>query len=205
MAESLSTSRLEAFSDGVMAVIITIMVLELKVPSLPEMSDRAALLANVKIGIVYLLSFIQVGIYWVNHHYLLEDLETVSHGILWANLGNLFCLSLIPFGLEWIGTRGIHPMPVAVYATCFLLPALAWNLLSYAIHRRTGIPPAAGPVKQAFSGFMTFGAILVAFRSPWAALLMIASVAAVWLIPPRRIVEKARALQTGHTGVRHSS
>ena len=205
MAESLSTSRLEAFSDGVMAVIITIMVLELKVPSSAEMSDRAALLANAKIGVVYLLSFIQVGIYWVNHHYLLEDLKTVSHSILWANLGNLFGLSFIPFGLEWIGTRGIHPVPVAVYATCFLLPALAWSLLSYTIQRRTGMPPTAGPAKQAFSSLMTFGAIFVAFRSPWAALLMIASVAAVWLVPPRRIVEKARAVQTGHTGVPHSS
>jgi uncharacterized membrane protein len=205
MAESLSTSRMEAFSDGVFAVIITIMVLELKVPGTHDMADRAALLENLKIGAVYLLSFILVGIYWVNHHYLLDDLETVSHGVLWANLFNLFGLSFVPFGLEWIGMRGIRPVPVAVYSFCFLLPAGTWSVLAYTIYRRTGVPPAAGPVKQAYSCLMTVGAIFVAFLSPWAALLMISAVAAVWLVPPRRIVEKTRALQAAHTQTHHSS
>ena len=205
MPESLSSSRMEAFSDGVIAVIITIMVLELKVPGPGEMSDRAALMENAKIGAVYLLSFVQVGIYWVNHHYLLDDLETVSHGILWANLANLFGLSFIPFGLEWIGMRGIHPVPVAVYAFCFLLPAVGWSVLAYTIQRRTHVPPAAGPAKQAFSCAMTLAAIFVAFLSPWVALLMITIVAAAWLVPPRRIVEKSRALQAEHTRAHHSS
>lgn len=205
MADSLSTSRMEAFSDGVIAVIITIMVLELKVPPMAQMSDHAALLDNAKIGAIYLLSFIQVGIYWVNHHYLLDDLETVSHGILWANLTVLFCLSFIPFGLEWIGTRGIHPIPVAVYACCFLLPALAWNVLAATIRRRTRVMPAAGLPKQIFSSVLTFGAVFVALRSPWTALSMITIVAIVWLVPPPRIVQKSRELQGQHTAAHHSS
>ncbi len=204
MAKSLSTSRIEAFSDGVIAVIITIMVLELKVPSL-DVSDRAALLGDAKIGALYLLSFVQVGIYWVNHHYLLDDLETVSHGILWANLIQLFGLSLIPFGLQWVGTRGIHPVSVAVYAVCFVLPALGWSLLAWTIQRRTHVPPAAGPGKQIFSAAMNLGAIFVAFVSPWTALLMIALVAVFWLVPPRRIVEKSRTLAQQRTPAHKSS
>lgn len=135
MPESLSRSRLDSLSDGVIAVILTIMVLELRVPSPQAMSTHDALLGNAKIFAVYLLSFIQVGIYWVNHHYLLDDVETVTHGILWANLGLLFTLSLIPFGVEWIGSRGIAPVPVCVYAICFLLPALTWTVLAHVIRR----------------------------------------------------------------------
>lgn len=195
MAESLTTSRLEAFSDGVIAVIITIMVLELKVPNTHGITDSEVLRGNAKILAVYLLSFIQVGIYWVNHHYLLDDLKTVTHGILWANLGLLFTLSLLPFGVEWIGSRGIAPVPVAVYATCFCLPALTWTVLSYTIRRRTGVQPAAGYRKQAISSLLSFGAIFVAFRSPWTAFLLLTAVAVLWLIPPRRILEKTRALQ----------
>ena len=205
MAGTLSTSRIEAFSDGVIAVIITIMVLELKVPTPQQASNRVALLENARVGLIYLLSFVQVGIYWVNHHYLLDDLETVSHDILWANLINLFGLSFIPFGLEWIGNRGISSVPVAVYATCFLLPALSWSLLAWRIRRRTHVPPAAGPVKQAFSVFATLGAIPLAFRSPWAALLTISAVALVWLIPPRRIREQTRSLEQERTRAEHSS
>ena len=196
MRDSLTRSRLDSFSDGVLAVIITIMVLELKVPTVQQMGDREALLANAKIFAVYLLSFLQVGIYWVNHHYLLDDLETVTHGILWANLGLLFTLSLIPFGIQWIGTRGINPVPVAVYAVCFCLPALAWTILSHVIRRRTGITPAASFGKQAISTALNVGAVFLAIRSPWTALGMIALVALIWLVPPRRIVEKTRAFHS---------
>ncbi len=199
MADSLTRSRLEAFSDGVIAVIITIMVLEFKVPTVGQMTDRDALLSNARIFAVYLLSFTQVGIYWVNHHYLLDDLETVTHGILWANLGLLFTLSLIPFGIQWIGMRGITPVPVAVYSVCFCLPALTWTILAQTIRRRTHIPPAAGFGKQAVSTALNAGAVFVAFVSPWLALAMIAAVAVLWLIPPRRIVEKTRALQSAAT------
>lgn len=200
MSESLSRSRLDSLSDGVIAVILTILVLELKVPSVHEMTDRAALLSNARIFVVYLLSFIQVGIYWVNHHYLLDDLEIVTHGVLWANLALLFTLSLIPFGVEWIGSRGIAPVPVAVYAICFLLPTLAWAVLAGVVGRRTHVPPAAGLGKQVFSAGTTFAAVFVAFLSPWGALGMIAVVAAAWLVPPRRIVDKTRALESAHAG-----
>ena len=199
MPESLSRSRLDSLSDGVIAVILTIMVLELKVPSTEAMSTHDALIGNAKIFAIYLLSFVQVGIYWVNHHYLLDDVESVTHGILWANLGLLFALSLIPFGVEWIGSRGINPVPVSVYSVCFLFPAVAWTVLARIISRQTAIPPAAGWIKQAFSSSFTLGAVFVAFRSPVLALVMVAVVAAVWLVPPRRIVEKARAVRNART------
>lgn len=205
MPESLSRSRLDSLSDGVIAVILTIMVLELKVPSRATMSTHDALLGEAKIFAIYLLSFVQVGIYWVNHHYLLDDVETITHGLLWANLGLLFTLSLVPFGLEWIGSRGIAPAPVAVYAVCFLLPALAWSILANVIGQQTRVPPAAGLGRQAFSSGFTLAAAFVAFASPTLALFMIATVTAVWLVPPRRIVEKTRALQAQHTGSPNSS
>ena len=190
MTDSLLRSRLDSFSDGVLAVIITIMVLELKVPSPEAMSDSAALLVDLKVFAIYLLSFVQIGIYWVNHHYLMDDLETVSHGVLWANLGLLFTLSLIPFGLEWIGTRGITPVAVAVYSGCYLLPAGAWVVLARTVRGRTGIAPAAGMEKQIVSVLLLLAAVPVSLRSPWTALALNAIVAIIWLIPPRRITEK---------------
>lgn len=205
MKESLTRSRMDSFSDGVLAVIITIMVLELKVPPLHQMSDRAALLSNGKIFGVYLLSFVQVGIYWVNHHYLLDDLETVSHGILWANLALLFTLSLMPFGVQWIGERGLAPVPVAIYCACFCLPAIAWAVLASIIRRRTKVPPAAGAAKQAFSAVVTFSSVFVAFKSPAAALTMMALVSVIWLVPPKRIVEKTREAAQRSAESAHSS
>ena len=143
---------------------------------------------------IYLLSFVQVGIYWVNHHYLLDDLETVSHEVLWANLGLLFTLSLIPFGLQWIGTRGITPLAVAVYSACYLLPAAAWVVLAKTVQGRTGVPPAAGSGKQLVSLCLLVAAVPVALRLPWMALAFNALVALLWLAPPPRIVEKTRAV-----------
>jgi len=201
MPRDLNSSRLEAFSDGVIAVIITIMVLDLHVPSLHEAGNRAAIFDDLKLILVYLLSFIQTGIYWVNHHYLLDDLEHVTHTILWANLALLFCLSLIPFGTEWIAVRGVQPVPVAVYVLCFLAPAAAWAALSSTICSRTGIRPAASFGKQIFSLAMNLGAIAVAFISPWGALGMIAIVALVWLVPPRRIVEQTRRRESSTPSV----
>ena len=192
MPRDLSSSRLEAFSDGVIAVIITIMVLDLHVPSVREAGNWAAICGDLKLILVYLLSFVQIGIYWVNHHYLLDDLENVTHSILWSNLALLFCLSLIPFGTQWIAVRGVEPAPVAVYVLCFLAPAAAWAALSSTICRRTGVQPAASFGRQIFSLAMNLGAVGVAFVSPWSALGMIAVVAFVWLLPPRRIVEQTR-------------
>ena len=194
MSASLSPNRLEAFSDGVIAVIITIMVLELKVPAIFEQAnDLAALRADVPLLVVYLLSFIQIGIYWVNHHYLVDDLESVSHSVLWANLGFLFCLSLIPLGTEWVGIRGIRPLPVAVYCASFVIPAIAWVVLANAISRRSGVRPAAGPVQQVVSAVVNVSSVGVAFLSPRVALAMISGIAIWWLLPPRRIVEQTRA------------
>jgi uncharacterized membrane protein len=205
MAASLSTSRLEAFSDGVIAVIITIMVLELKVPESHAIRDHEILRENFKILAIYLLSFINVGIYWVNHHYLTDDLETVSHGILWANLSLLFTLSLLPFGVEWVGSRGITPAAVTVYAVCFTLPSLSWAVLSRCICSRTGLRPASGALKQTASAVMSLLAIAVAHIVPWAALALLWAVALLWLFPPRQIREKARALKPSGMPPPHSS
>jgi len=193
MSASLSPNRLEAFSDGVIAVIITIMVLELKVPSTHDMSDWRAIQSDLPLILVYLLSFVQTGIYWVNHHYLIDDVEYVTHGMLWANLAFLFSLSLIPFATNWVGERGVNGFSVALYAILCALPAVAWGVLSHTICRTTGRQPAAGPLKQAVSSLLYIGAVPVAQYSPKIAIGMIVLVAILWLIPPRQIVEETRA------------
>jgi uncharacterized membrane protein len=192
MPRDLSSSRLEAFSDGVIAVIITIMVLDLRVPSVREAGNWTAISGDLKLILVYLLSFVQIGIYWVNHHYLLDDLEHVTHWILWSNLAWLFCLSLIPFGTQWIAVRGVETTPVVVYVLCFLAPGAAFTVLSSVICKHTRVRPAAGPGKPFFSLTMDLAAVAVAFISPRTALGMIAVVAFAWLLPPRRIVEQTR-------------
>ena len=205
MAKNFTTARLEAFSDGVIAVIITIMVLDLKVPGVHEMSAAEAIRLNLRILVFYLLSFIQTGIYWVNHHYLLEDLEHVTHTILWANLALLFGLSLIPFGTNWIGVRGVTPAPMAVYAVCFLLPAVAWAWLASVICNHTQVRPAAGPLQQGFSLAMNAGAIAVSRWSPWTAFAMIGCIAFLWLLPPARIRDKTRQFSPSGRSTRHSA
>jgi uncharacterized membrane protein len=160
MSKPLSPSRLEAFSDGVIAVIITIMVLELHVPG-KEVSNIDGLVALVPLLTVYLLSFVQTGIYWVNHHYLVDDLDHVTHGILWSNLAFLFSLSLIPFATTWVGNRGISSFSVALYATTCAFPALTWIVLSSFICRTTGEPLAGSPIKQAFSAALYLCRVLV--------------------------------------------
>jgi len=203
-SQRLSSSRLEAFSDGVIAVIITIMVLELKVPTVKEMSTADALRLDLKMVAVYLLSFVQTGIYWVNHHYLIDGgkkgLDRVSHSLLWSNLAFLFCLSFIPFGTQWIGVRGIAPVPVAVYAVCFVAPAIAWMVLSTVLCRQTGVRPANGPVIQTVSAILNIGSVFVALYSPWLALGMIGFVAFLWLLPPREMVKLAhKSAQPPHS------
>ena len=199
MSKPLSPDRLEAFSDGVIAVIITIMVLELHVPG-KEVSNLDGLRALLPLLLVYLLSFVQTGIYWVNHHYLVDDLDHVTHGILWSNLAFLFCLSLIPFATTWVGNRGISPFAVSLYAITCALPAVAWIILSTAICRTTRQPLAGSPVKQAFSTALYLGAVPVSYWSPNTALGMIALVAVLWLVPPGKVVEQTRSFKAGkHT------
>ncbi len=192
MSKPLSPDRLEAFSDGVIAVIITIMVLELHVPT-KDISNLNGLHELLPLITVYLLSFVQIGIYWVNHHYLTDDIEQVSHGILWANLSLLFSLSLIPWATNWVGIRGITSFSVALYSFTCALPAVTWILLSTAIHGHTTHPLASSPIKQIASAALYLGAIPAAYLSPIIALSMIAVVAILWLIPPKKIVEQTEA------------
>jgi uncharacterized membrane protein len=196
MPKPLSPGRLEAFSDGVIAVIITIMVLELHVPG-KDVSNLDGLRALVPLLTVYLLSFVQTGIYWVNHHYLVDDLDHVTHGILWSNLAFLFSLSLIPFATTWVGNRGISSFSVALYAITCAFPALSWIVLSTFISHTTGQPLAGSPVKQAVSSVLYVGAIPAAYRSPYAGLGMIVVVAILWLIPPQKVVEQIRSFKSG--------
>ncbi|QMV17928.1 DUF1211 domain-containing protein [Granulicella sp. 5B5] len=193
--DRLTTARMEAFSDGVIAVIITIMVLDLHVPA-EHLSNLEGLHAVAPTLFIYLLSFVQVGIYWVNHHYLLDDAETVTHGMLWANLTFLFCLSLFPFAARWVGERGISSFSIALYAVVSVLPALAWNVLSAIICRRSGATSADSPAKLFISSALYLGAIPMAYVSPYAALAMLIAVAILWLIPPRKIVEMTQNTHT---------
>lgn len=193
MPRDLSSSRLEAFSDGVIAVIITIMVLDLRVPSTRELGNAAAIRADLKLILVYLLSFVQAGIYWVNHHYLIDDVEQISHGILWANLAFLFSLSLIPFATHWVGERGVSSFSIALYAVACALPSVTWLALSTIICRHSGIPLAGSPAKQFVSASLYLGAIPVACYHPLVAVGMIVLVAILWLVPPQRLRQASKS------------
>jgi uncharacterized membrane protein len=180
--QNLSPARLEAFSDGVIAVIITIMVLELKVPAQDGMAGLRVVLPTL---CLYLLTFVQVGIYWVNHHYLVEEVETVSHGILWANLIFLFFLSLFPFVMLWIGTRGLSSFSTALYAAESSLPGFCYTVLAMQVRKQSTSPPHSSAVKQISSTVLYLLAIPVAYYRPWAAMVLIAIVAGLWLLPPK--------------------
>jgi uncharacterized membrane protein len=129
---------------------------------------------------------VEVGIYWVNHHYMLDDVEQVSHGLLWANLGFLFTLSLIPFGTAWVGERGITPFALSLYSICCALPAVSWIGLSVVVRRRTHGPLTGGAIKQAVSFVLYAAVIPVSYHSLKSAMVMLAAIAVLWLIPPRR-------------------
>jgi uncharacterized membrane protein len=180
--KGLSPGRLEAFSDGVIAVIITIMVLELKVPGPNGMAGLRAVLPAI---FLYLLTFVQIGIYWVNHHYLVDEVETVSHGILWANLVFLFCLSLFPFATDWIGTKGLSSFTTALYAAVSIFPGLGYMALWYQVRSQSTAPAHASWGKQIASVSLYLTAIPVAWYRPAASLVLIAIVAVLWLLPPK--------------------
>ena len=182
--QGLSPVRLEAFSDGVIAVIITILVLELKVPGTDGVAGLSAVLPAV---FLYLLTFVQIGIYWVNHHYLVDEVETVSHGILWANLAFLFCLSLFPFATLWIGVKGLSSFTTALYAAIRIFPGLAFLALWTQIRARSAAPAHAGWGKQIASVLLYLAAIPVAWFRPAASLALIGVVAVLWLLPPKTI------------------
>jgi len=180
-ANRLSPARLEAFSDGVIAVIITVLVLELKVPTPSGMAGLRAVLPMV---FLYLLTFVQIGIYWVNHQYLVDETETVSHGILWSNLIFLFALSLFPFATEWIGAKGLTSFNTSMYAGVSILPGLGYMALWSRIRARNGDLVTAGWGKQAASVLLYLAAVPAAFYRPAASLALIAVVALMWLMPP---------------------
>ncbi|HKQ78475.1 MAG TPA: TMEM175 family protein [Blastocatellia bacterium] len=189
--------RLEAFSDGVLAIIITIMVLELKAP---HGADLNALRALLPAFLSYLLSFVYLGIYWNNHHHMLHSVQHVSGAILWANLHLLFWLSLFPFVTAWMGENHFAAAPTAVYGLVQLLAAMAYWILQRAIIARQGraslLAVAVGrDVKGKLSPALYLIAIVGTAITPWIAWALYVAVALIWLIPDRRI-ERALAERT---------
>ena len=183
-------NRLEAFSDGVIAIIITIMVLELKVPEHAEgIADLKPLLPVL---LSYLLSFIYVGIYWNNHHHMFHSTRHVTGGILWANLHLLFWLSLFPFTTAWVGVNHLAAAPTAVYAFVLLMAGVAYYILEHLIIRQQGpnslLARAIGNRwKENISPLCYFAAIPLAFLSPYISHALFIFVAILWLVPDRRI------------------
>ncbi|MBS0272992.1 MAG: DUF1211 domain-containing protein [Proteobacteria bacterium] len=181
--------RLEAFSDGVIAIIITIMVLELKRPADVSLSALIAIGPHI---LIYALSFIYVGIYWNNHHHMLQAVKSVSGGILWANLHLLFWLSLVPFTSEWMGEHYTDALPVAAYGADLLLTGAAYLILARLLVSHEGpesvLARAFGyDVKTIVSLVAYFTAIVAAFFVPYISLALYALVALIWLVPDRRI------------------
>lgn len=182
-------SRLEAFSDGVLAIIITIMVLELKVP---HGEDLAALRPLLPVLLSYVLSFVYLGIYWNNHHHMLHATQRVTGGILWANLHLLFWLSLFPFTTGWMGENHFTPIPIALYGVVLLMASIAYWILQRTIIASQGenslLAEAIGrDIKGKLSSLLYGLAILFAFFEQWIAGGIYVFVALMWLVPDRRI------------------
>ncbi len=181
--------RLEAFSDGVIAVIITIMVLELKVP---HGTDAAALLPLVPVFLSYVLSFVYVGIYWNNHHHMLHAVQRVNGRVLWANLHLLFWLSLVPFVTGWVNENHFAALPVALYGVVLLMAGVAYYVLERALIAHHGADSAlARALGRDFKGIVSVViyavAIALAFVNPWISCGLYVLVAIMWFIPDPRI------------------
>jgi uncharacterized membrane protein len=192
----MNKGRLEAFSDGVIAILITIMVLELKAPEGPGWQ---ALVARVPILLIYVLSFVFLGIYWNNHHHLLQATERVNGRILWANLHLLFWLSLTPFAMSWMGEDIHASVPTAAYGVVLLLAGIAYLMLQHEIVIAQGPHSRLGELfGRDFKGNLSAGlyiaGIVVAFVNPVIADLIYASVALTWLVPDSRI-EKSELIE----------
>jgi uncharacterized membrane protein len=185
----MSKGRLEAFSDGVLAIIITIMVLELKAPREPA---PAALAPLIPVFLSYVLSFVFVGIYWNNHHHLLQAVRHVNGRILWANLHLLFWLSLTPFVTNWMGATNFGAWPVATYGAVLLLSGFAYAILTRVLIAHHGKDSALAiavgrDLKGKLSLLIYAVAIPVAFAAPLVACALYVVVAVIWLVPDRRI------------------
>jgi uncharacterized membrane protein len=188
----MNKGRLEAFSDGVIAILITIMVLELKIP---HGADLEAIRPLFPVFVTYILSFIYLGIYWNNHHHLLQATKHINGAILWANLHLLFWLSLIPFVTGWMGENHFAPLPTAVYGINLLAAGTAYYILQSLIVAAQGkdskIKAALGKdLKGKISPLIYVAAIALAFVNQWIADALYVLVALMWLIPDRRIESK---------------
>ncbi len=185
----MSKDRLEAFSDGVLAIIITVMVLELRTP---QGTDLAALRPLAPVFLSYVLSFVNLGIYWNNHHHLFQVVDRVNGRVLWANLHLLFWLSLLPFATAWMGENSFATWPVALYGVDLLCAGVAYFILTRALlglhGPNSGLATALG---NDFKGRVSIGlyvlAVPLAFISVWIACMIYVLVAALWLIPDTRI------------------
>lgn len=185
----MTTGRMEAFSDGVIAILITVMVLELPIP---HGTTWAALRTAAPVLLTYVLSFAYLGIYWNNHHHMLQATTRVSGLILWANLHLLFWLSLVPFTTAWLGENHFAPTPAAAYGIVLLIDALAYYGLQSAIIRDQGsksvVAAAVGSdIKGKMSPLLYVTGIGLSFVSRWAAVAVYAAVAVMWFIPDRRL------------------
>lgn len=182
-------TRLEAFSDAVIAIILTIMVLELKPPPGIEIAELRPL---VPVFLAYVLSFIYLGIYWNNHHHMIHTVRRVTGGILWANLHLLFWLSLVPFTTHWMGEHPRSSGPTAVYALNLLMAAIAYWILQSLIVKADGPDSllgraVGGDIKGKLSPVLYVAALAIAFVAPMIAQLIFVGVAVMWLVPDRRI------------------
>jgi uncharacterized membrane protein len=185
----MTKGRLEAFSDGVIAILITIMVLELKVP---HGHDWHALRPLLPVFLTYVLSFVFLGIYWNNHHHMLHATARINGRILWANMHLLFWLSLVPVTTGWMGEGGLEPAPTALYGAVLLMSAIAYTILQREIiaceGRNSRLARAVGATgKEKVSAGLYVAAVPLALASPTLSVLIYVLVAAIWLVPDRRI------------------
>ena len=185
----MNKSRLEAFSDGVLAIIITVMILEIKVP---ENNTFESLKPLIPVILSYVLSFAYVGIYWNNHHHMFQAVKKVNGSILWGNLFLLFWLSLIPFGTSWIGSQDFAAVPMSVYGIILLMCAISYTILQNKIIKLEGkdsilYKAVEKDKKGKISLACYISAVPLAFVSPWISGLLYTTVALIWIIPDRRI------------------
>jgi len=190
--KAMSKSRLEAFSDGVIAILITIMVLELKIPHGAALTDLKPMLP---IFLTYVLSFVMLGIYWNNHHHLVHATDHINGRVLWANMHLLFWLSLIPFVTGWMGENHVEPLPTATYGAVLLMAGVAYYLLVRMLLALTGNTRLAHAIGQDWKGALSVVlyvvAIPLAFVNPWIAIGIYVLVAVTWFCPDPRIESRA--------------
>ena len=195
-------ARLEAFTDGVVAIIITIMVLEIRVP---RGADLAALQADIPVLLAYVLSYVNVGIFWNNHHHMLHVTERVDGKVLWANLALLFWLSLVPFVIRWIDESGFTPLPTAAYGVVLTCAAVSYVILQRQLIAVNGADSRlAVALGRDLKGRLSIGlyvaGIALAFARPWIAIVLYVTVALIWLVPDTRIealVKRSSAEEVG--------